>query len=115
MALSREDLESITRANYSDAMLKYVMESELIPTEPNELRRYYAKKEGRAFDRTKNKELGKSISDKMFNALPVENFGEDATKPAGTLTEEYISMMDAGEDDTNVARSMEILYGKDDK
>jgi hypothetical protein len=114
MALSREDLESITRANYSKSMLD-MMESELIPTEPNELRRYYAKKDAKSKMSARNRRLGKSISDKMFNEMPLENFGEDATKPAGTLTEEYITMMDAGEDEGDMARSMEILYGKDDE
>jgi hypothetical protein len=145
MAMTRDELESVTKQNFLDALHKVNLlgdaTSDLIPTDYEGQKEYYKnrkKKYGRAKVPvpelaaqfiSKDRGLLKAIAGKFdealtpeqFAALPLKNFNEDALDenalPLQSLTKTYITMMEnEGSDGDNWDRALQILYpDKEDK
>jgi hypothetical protein len=135
MALSKEDLESVTKQSFLDALHKHdllgmkdasstsqvdmsAVDSELIPTEYEAQKAYYKNRKRKYGDaRVPVPDLTPS----QFGRLPLRNFDEGAldenAQPLQSLTKTYITMMEnEGSDGDNWDRALEILYPeKEDK
>lgn len=112
MALSRKEMEALRGSGYRGSRSSLM--SDLIPTEPGEMKEYYGKSKV-DYNKLTQKKMNEATAAMWedFSRQPVADFDENATRPDQSLTTEFIEMMDKGEDAKNLARSMDILYGKD--
>jgi hypothetical protein len=128
MAMTRDELESITRANFMDSLRKLNLlddsTSDLIPTDYEGQKAYYKNRKRKYGDAkvpvpelaaqfiNKDGRLLDAIAGKFDEALLDEN-----AQPIQSLTKTYITMMEnEGSDGDNWDRALQILYPeKEDK
>ncbi len=102
MGWTDRELSSITAA------YDKTLDNELIPTEPEELKRYLTKQKAR----NKRGARRKSPPGRDFGDVLLDVTGGTPPKPLLTLTEATIEMMDG--DNDGWSEALNILYGGDD-